>query len=457
MNPNLVLIMADQLRHDWLGCAGADWVRTPHLDALSRRSVRFTHCYTNSPVCGPARIALATGLLPHRTGTTSNARAKLSLDIPTYYARLRDHGYRVELVGRHDLHKPGAPGSLYGTHPRTQAYGFTRSIEVEGACSAASQALKKGATGPYTAHLAQHGLLETYADDYRRRRDDGWFLGGNSDSALPLRHHQDVFIGDLACRRIREIEDDFPWYLQVNFQTPHDPFDPPKEYGDLYRAEKMPSARPMEGPRSDYIRQRQEAFAHADSDSIEEARRQYAAKITLLDDQVGRILTALEARGDVNNTVVVFTSDHGEQLGDHGLFSKHTAYDPSWRVPLMVAGPGLSPGISDAMVELSDLGPTFTEMAGLPESSDLDATSFLSVLQGDRQVHRTHCVCVEEGYQAIRTREHKVIRYDDGTTECFDLVHDPDERQCRSHLPEGQGLLNTLTERLEAREPLAIE
>ena len=424
--PNILVIMADQLRHDWLGYAGAIQVDTPHIDALASRSARCTHAFTPSPVCGPARIAIATGLLPHRTGTTSNEKSILSRDIPTYFKQLRDHDYRVELVGRHDLHKPGAPGSVHGTHPRTNAYGFTRAIEIEGACSSAFQAPEHGVTGPYTALLDRHGMLEAYSEDYFKRRDNGWYFGGATDSILPTELHQDVFIADLAVERLGSMPDDFPWHLQVSFQTPHDPFDPPAEYGERYRNRAMPTALAPSDDKSAYIAGRQ--VGERSASEIEHLRRQYSAKVALLDDLVGRILSALEERGESDNTIIVFTSDHGEQLGDHGMCAKHTAYEPSWRVPLLVSGPGVIPGERPALIETSDLGPTLSELAGCQPLDGLDARSFVDVLSSKENEHREHCVCIEDGYRALRTRDHKLIRYDDGSLALFDLNADPDEQ-----------------------------
>lgn len=445
--PNFLIIMADQLRHDWLGYAGATQVDTPNIDALAARSARFSHAFTPSPVCGPARIAIATGLLPHRTGTTNNEKAMLSREVPTYFAQLRNHDYRVELVGRHDLHKPGAPGSVHGTHPRTNAYGFTRAIEVEGACSSAFQAPGHGVTGPYTALLERHGMLEAYSEDYFKRRDNGWYFGGGYDSILPTELHQDVFITDLAVERLNAMANDFPWHLQVSFQTPHDPFDPPAEYGERYRDRAMPPALAPSDDDSAYIAGRQ--IGERSTGDIEYVRRQYSAKVALLDDQVGRILSALDERGETENTIIVFTSDHGEQLCDHGMISKHTAYDPSWRVPLLVSGPGVTCGDHPALIETSDLGPTLGELAGCQPMAGLDARSFAGVLTDETAEHREHCVCIEDGYRALRTRDHKLIRYDDGSLALFDLNADPDEQSDQA--AQAPALVDELNRQLEQR------
>lgn len=427
--PNILFIIDDQHRYDWLGCAGADWVRTPHIDALAAQGMRLTHCHTNSPVCAPARISLATGLLPTRLGATSNAEAFLPISQPNMYRHFRDHGYRVSLVGRHDLAKTGAPASIYGNRPLNFSYGFTEAFEVEGGMAMSGLGEPNG---PYGRYLQERGLLEAYCADFRKRAKAGWNLGASHDSVLDTTDHQDVFVGRKAVERIESIEDDYPWFMFVSFQGPHDPFDPPAEYGAMYRDMEIPEpirSDPAAKPRRLEIRRKQ----GPDKD-IREARRQYAAKLTLIDDQVGNMVKALERRGCLENTIVVFCSDHGEMLGDHDLWIKHCAYEPSWRVPCVITGPGIEQGITDSLVELSDLNPTLVELAGLPAQPNLDARSFTAVLHGKMTEHRDCVVTTERSpvpsqgsYRAIRTQKYKLILTDNDRTELYDMQEDPCE------------------------------
>lgn len=427
--PNILVILDDQHRHDFLGYAGADFVHTPHIDSLAERGTVFTHCCTNAPVCGPARIALATGLLPTRTGTTSNETSFMPISTPNHYRHFRDHGYRVELVGRHDLAKPGAPASVHGNRPLNFSYGFTCALEIEGGRSSAMAVRDHGATGPYTKYLEEQGLLQQYGDDFRSRWEKGWIIGASHDSVLPYEHHQDTFVGRKAVARIEQIEDDYPWYMFVSFQSPHDPFDPPSELGDKYREAEMPPAiaTRLQGKPCRIRDRHDQHYGHATVDDVVVARRQYCAKIELIDEQIGRILSALCARGFLENAIIVFASDHGEQVGDHGLFIKHTAYESSLRVPLVVAGPGIKSGTSHALTELFDVNPTLVELAGLAPQPDLDAESFAPVLRGESDAHRANCVACEDGYRAIRTTEYKYIETLNDDPELYDLGVDPDE------------------------------
>ncbi len=449
--PNILIILDDQHRWDYIGHMGAAFVNTPTIDSIAERGVAFTQCCTNSPICAPARIALATGLMPTRTGCLTNADC-LPISLPNHYRHFRDHGYRVELVGRHDLSKPRAPDSVHGNRPLNFSYGFTRALEIEGGMAAARDVTSAGGkpTGPYSQYLAERGLLERYSEDFMARRSKGWIIGASHDSVLETEDHQDSYVGTQAVKRLELLEHDFPWFMFVSFQGPHDPFDPPTEFADRCRHRAMPPPIPADSAgKPDRTRQRQTAYATATDADILLARRQYAAKIELIDTQIGRILAALEQRGELDNTIIVFASDHGEMLGDHGLFIKHVAYEPSMRVPLCLCGPGIQPGRSDALVELFDLNPTLVELAGLPAQAGLDANSFASVLHSPGEAHRDHCVTVEQGYAAIRTERWKYIDTWNQQPELYDLQADPEERH--NLLPGADDQAATLARRLTAR------
>ncbi len=460
--PNILFLIDDQHRYDWLGCAGASWMHTPNLDRLAGEGRRYTHCYTNSPVCGPARVALASGLMPTRTGALSNPTAFLPVSTPNMYRHFRDHGgYRVSLVGRHDLAKPGAPASVYGNRPLNFSYGFTEAFEVEGAMAVSG---RPRPNGPYGQHLVDHGLWETYRQDYRDRAQRKWILGASHDSVLPDAHHQDVFVADRAIERIEGIERDYPWFMFVSFQGPHDPFDPPGAFGRMYREARIPPPQPMpegaEPQRVKAFRRIREVEDPPIDAQVQEARRQYAAKITTIDAQVGRILDALDHSGQADRTIVVFCSDHGEMAGDRRLWIKHTAYEPSWRVPLIMRGPGIAQGTSDALVELIDLNPTLGDLADLPAQPGLDACSFAGTLDGTQQEHRSCVVTVEADmrtgrYQAVRTRERKLIITDNDVTEFYDMATDPLEQhnQFEGRHDDAADLHQRLRDRLTERGP----
>ncbi len=442
--PNILFIMDDQHRHDYMGCAGAGFLHTPNLDRLAERGVRFTQCITNSPVCAPARIGLASGLQPARLGALGNG-AFLPFSTRTYYQRLRDAGYRVGCIGKLDLAKPDPYNGRHGDRPCVYGWGFTHPEECEGKMHAGNSATPRG---PYNFYLQEHGLLQQFHEDYKKRAARGWNVGASWDSVLPTEHFEDSYIGRRAADWIRTVPDDFPWCYFVSFVGPHDPFDPPTEYADMYRDAEVPPPiiEPGDGKPA-WVRRR---MKDATPEQVAVTRRQYCGAIRLIDDRVGLMLDALEERGMLENTIVLFSSDHGEMLGDHGLYTKSVAYEASVRVPLIVAGPGVEGGrVSDGLVELIDVNPTICELAGLPPQENVDARSVAPLLRGETDEHREDAVSAITNFRAIRTRRYKLIDNYNAPDELYDLQEDPDE--LRNVAADRPKVVSELRRRLHAR------
>lgn len=419
--PNFLFIFDDQHRYDYLGASGATFLNTPNLDRLAQKGVRFTQCATNSPLCGPARMALATGLQPVRTGVLANDFGRAPHGLPTFYQRLRDHGYWVASAGKLHLGRTGASGPK-GEPPGAFTLGFTHPYECEGKMAAGYQAKP---TGPYTHYLHEAGLLEAFHQDYQKRMDVGWGWA-NWDSVLPTEAFADAFIGQKAVEWIQDVSDVNPWMMFVNIVGPHSPFDPPTEYADRYRHAKMPDVVPtmMDG-KPDWVKARNLGLG---PDAVLEAQRQYCAAIELIDDQVGKMVAVLAQRGMLDNTYIIFSSDHGEMLGDFGMYAKYVAYEGALRVPLIVSGPGIREGqVSDALVELIDINPTICELAGLSPQEHIDAQSFVPILQEEVTEHRTETASVIENFRCIRTRDFKLIHNYNDAFELYDLQNDPQE------------------------------
>jgi choline-sulfatase len=189
----------------------------------------------------------------------------------------------------------------------------------------------------------------------------------------------------------------------------------------------MPSPVPSSGEgKPDWVRRRARAFS---PDEVTVTRRQYCAAIAAIDDQVGRILDAVARRGAQDDTIVIYASDHGEMLGDHGLYNKSCPYEAAVRVPLMAAGPGIRTGaVSDTPVELNDVNATICDLAGLPPQEGIDARSFRAVLEGSADAHRTETVSAIRNFRLIRTHDAKLVEHANDRTELYDLKADPDEQ-----------------------------
>jgi len=449
--PNFLFIMADQLRHDYLGCAGTDWIHTPNIDRLAARGVRFTQACANAPVCAPARISLATGVAPHRSGRLTNSDF-LPRRQPTYYQQLRDHGYVVGCVGKVDLAKPDHFNGSRGDRPVMFTYGFTHPVEIEGKLHAGTS---PEPLGPYGTYLASKGKYQAFYEDYRRRASNKKTAMSDT-SILDAEDFADSFIGRRSCEWLEANTSEFPWHLFVSFVGPHDPYDPPAEYSARCRNRQVPDPLGV-GRISDkpcWHADRRKGFT---AEQITQARRQYIAAMELIDDQIGQIIETLERTGQAENTCIVFASDHGDMLGDHDMSHKTIFFESALRVPLIACGPGIASGaVSDTCVELSDIGPTLCELAGVPVLTDIDAKSFVPTLRDPAVSHRTSTLASLAAGRCVRTPRHKLVLNQNDVTELYDLEQDPGEQHnlaserrellsemkslCGSRLKEGQWL-----------------
>lgn len=456
---NVLLITTDQHRWDWLGCHGTPGVETPHLDRLAAGGLRFTHHVTNSTVCAPARIGLATGLLPTRLEVLSNGDT-LPDDVATYYQALRDHGYRVGCVGKLDLNKPEQFNGRRGDRPDLYKWGFTHPVEIEGKMHAGGM-FGKRPFGPYGFWLQEQGLWDGFAADYDARMEeiinakyghvaeanDAWYR----DSVLSTDAFADTYIGQRAIQWLTDVPDEYPWHLFVSFVGPHDPFDPPAEWADRFRSADLPE--PVSSDVADKPeRVGTQQYPHS-PEQIMTARRQYTASLALIDHQVGEILAALDASGQRDDTLVIFTADHGEMLGDHGLFQKSVPYEPAMRIPLIVNGPGVAPGVTDALTELVDVTATIVDYAGAA-SSESDGRSLRPILEDPTATIREWVTCGEWPYRAIRNDRWKYVHNMTGPStdrsvhELYDLDSDPTETHnvIDAHVDIAADLLKQLAE-----------
>lgn len=417
--PNVLFLHTDQHRFDYMGCAGADFVDTPNLDRLADRGIRFENCCSNSPLCAPARIGLATGMQPARVGSLTNA-SFLPPDRTTYYHRLRDAGYRVGAVGKLDLAKPDGFNGKYGDRPCAYQWGFTHPVEIEGKVHSLCNETPRG---PYGKWLQKKGMWEEYREEAIRnwKEPDRWI----TPSELPMETFLDSYQGQKAVEWIEDIGARYPWHLFVSFSGPHVPHDPPREFADRYEGRQMPPATPI----PEWDDRPDASDERLDPEFIQQCRRMYCAYIELIDHWIGQILDALESRGWLEDTYIFFSADHGEMLGDLGRYAKRQPYEPSLHVPLLASGPGIPAGTtSDAMVELIDINPTICELAGLERQPRIDARPFTPTLVDPDRSHREDAVAAIERWQCVRTNRYKLIRNINSINELYDLQEDPEEQ-----------------------------
>lgn len=431
--PNIVLIITDQQRFDSIAALGHEHVDTPTLDRLATEGTALTNAYVASPSCAPSRAALFTGLYPHTSGVLRN-------DDPWSHSWVEDlsaAGYRCTSIGK--MH----------TYPYEASVGFDERHVVE----------NKDRAHPnlpffldqWDKALWIRGHEKPSRVTYRRRADYADRLGA-FEWELPEDLHADAFVGGLARHWVESYPvADGPFLLQVGFPGPHPPYDPPARHLDPYRDRAMPPAHrtaedlaaqpePLKSLRRNHVAEDHDAIVHLEDPTEEQLarqRRHYFANVTLIDEQIGALLESLDARGVLENTVVVFTSDHGDALGDHGHSQKWTMYEPSVHVPLLFWGPGIAPRRLDGLTTLMDVGPTLLELAGLTPPRWMEGESLLPGLRGEEwagrpEVFSEHArdfiLTGTELMTMVRDRRWKLVEFvDDPQGQLFDLDADPTE------------------------------
>lgn len=440
--PNILIICTDQQRADTLGCYVNSEVRTPNIDALADEGVLFENAFVQSPICSPSRGSFMTGRYPRTTGLRQNGQIMPAREKPISRL-LADQGYVAGLVGK--LHfAPGAPEVARTTEPRIDD-GFSEFNWAQ------SPTDNWGEHSDYTRFLKDRGLrFETTPHDL-----SPWVRKGMPDDATEA-----AWCATRACDFIdRNARRDAPWFYVANMYAPHHPFDPPESCLERYlgRIDTIPLPAAMEddlSTKSPYQRtdsagaygKVQSFIGGYGKDQMRDidhrmVKAAYWAMCDHVDQQVGRVMAALEASGAADNTIVVYMSDHGEMMGDHNIYLKGPYfYDAAIRVPLIIRhGRGRAPRRIRGLFELVNLAPTLLDAVGVPVHPGMQGRSAVDWLLDPSAPVRTDSSVYCEYYNAmpyhrdptaqltmLRTETHKIVvdhAHDDG--ELYDLIADP--------------------------------
>jgi arylsulfatase A-like enzyme len=438
--PNILLIVTDQQRGDCLGSAGHPELWTPNLDGWADQGIRFSQGYTPCPICVAARRALITGRSPATEGNLSNADLRIPDSTPLMPRLFQQAGYQTFSIGR-NMHQ-------YPVHKR---YGFeVRSHNpFEEYYSTAHQELRGGqATG---AH--QPGLVDPPKSvHYPHMLEHGISTNGYGHRTWPYpeTYHETVFATNKAIESLDRRDHDDPFFMYLGFTAPHPPLLPPACYFDRYRRRHLtppvrgnwngriiPPPRPGVG----------KGFMKEDPEYIQETLAAYYGLINHIDDQLARLMFRLQKENEP--TLVLFTSDHGEQLGDHGLWSKCRPFQGSVHIPFLMFSVGtqdLNVGKQSAVpVSLIDILPTLLELSDLAIPTSLEGRSLVPLFSepsgphwGRPCIHTEQCAhCEHGGFHAAMDGRHKYIWYSRGGEELlFDLEKDPRETTDQLENPE---------------------
>ncbi len=438
--PNLVFVFADQLRSQSVGCYGATELATPHIDRLAAEGVRFTHAFSTYPICSPFRAMLMTGLYPIRNGMVAND-LPLRAGVPSFPQALNDAGYHTGYIGKWHLDGHGREAYI----PPERRLGFQHWMVLE--CT------------------HNYNRSKYYAGD--SAEPDFW---EGFDAIAQTRAAQDY---------IRQRADQGPFALFLSWGPPHDPYIAPAEYTQRFDAEKI-TLRPnlaertvadamLENPRNNLpeklmpLRRRLQAWL-GDDQTIRQAYANYYAAIECLDDLIGDLLRTLEERGILDDTIIVFTSDHGDQLGSHRTYGKDVPFEESISIPFVVRYPTKVPAgtVTDALLSPIDMMPTVLGLAETPcpPCDGMDLSGAADGRGGGQRealllMHLTP-VCnawlanAMDAWRGVRDQRYTYARYDDGTPWLlYDNQSDPLQMRNLIADPADEGLRKRLDAQLD--------
>jgi len=425
--PNILFFFPDQHRHDWVGLNSELPVRTPNFDTVARRGVYFPHAICPSPLCAPSRAAVASGKEYDRCGVPTNQQ-NYPEQQTSFYTLLRASGYHVMGCGKFDLRKPAMDWGRDGRHViegvnYLHRWGFSSGIDNSGKHDGI-RAYKEGKVGPYFDFLEKEHLAKVHLQDFASR------AGGNYEhtfpTPLPERAYADNWIARNGLELIRQAPKHRPWFLQVNFNGPHEPMDITRRMQERWAGTSFPQ--PF----------RNTQFPPEKHDEI---RQNYSAMIENIDRWLGIYLEELEKRGELENTLIIYASDHGEMLGDHHRWAKRVPYHPSVGVPLLVTGPGVQQGIVHQQPTTTlDLAATFLDYSGISVPDSMDSRTLRPLLEGRSGQTREYVFSGLESWRLVMDNRYKLIRgfdpegnrtqsqsYRSEPLLLFDLKEDPQE------------------------------
>jgi choline-sulfatase len=438
--PNVLWICADDLAAYACGCYGGQIARTPHIDQLASQGLRFDRAYCNAPVCTASRQSFLTGRYPVSNGVRV-LKTPLDERESTLAERLAAAGYQTAAVGK--------------MHFNSQLkHGFEQLVDM-------ADFRRATASRPRRLLPANQEFL----GDWRPFRDpaDVWL----NSRALPFAAYADempaTWLADQAAAFL-EAPHERPFFLMVSFYEPHSPFHFPAEYRDRLQASQFTAPVVAEADRW----QIPAIFRDLTDEQKQGVAAAYHTSVEFLDTNVGRVLSSLDQAGLADNTLVIFTGDHGYLLGQHGRFEKHCSFEPAIRAPLLLRYPSHVPSdsTSSSLVEFIDIVPTLLDLCDVSRDAQLQGHSLLPLLSNPQQPHRPHVIVeyAENEEACIRTPRHKLVyttgarQRDDGyttglplpgkTLRLYDLDADPDELHDLSHHSAHANLVQQLTQHL---------
>lgn len=429
--------MTDQQRPDSLGCYGDTFASTPNLARLAKEGAVFDNCYVQNPLCCPSRYSLLTGRYPHSHRVRANWYAPREGE-KSFAHQLSRGGYNTAAIGKMHL------------TPWYDSFGFDGRIIAE-------SKFHIDCPDDYEHFLNAHGKSRKELYDF----ESTTYLNQCTaiQSKLPQEQHIDSFVGRSVCEYLKHVSE--PFCVMGSFPSPHNPYDPPVPYESLFMDKELPPVNMLEG---EVARKPREGYEYINSciphwpvrtdeftdEQIHRIKAYYYSLNTLVDDWIGKIIETLAEQGFDNNTIIIYTSDHGDLLGDHGLIFKQVFYEQSVKVPLIIHAPSyIEPQRRSEMVELIDLYNTICGAAGVWEGEGVQGRSLLPLLKGETAYHREAAFSESFFGKMIRYGMYKMVYYAGKPYgELYNLEEDPFEQENLWDKLEGSAIKRELKDRL---------
>lgn len=429
-HPNVLFVICDDLNVD-LACYGHDVVQTPNLDRLRERSMVFERAYSQYPLCNPSRNSILTGLYPGTSGNLNNGQhiRELLPDVVTLPQMFKNNGYRTITTGKIFHHRDPQSWTHIsnmqtgGLLPTDREPIFYRGWSQEGKTKGEGRMLADDTVPWFTWRSVTEG--EEFLKDGQAAR--------------------------ATINRINEIvEDDVPFFLGLGLARPHDPFFAPKRFFDLYPLDslELPTepADASEVPDYAFYDVFKRAFETMDEQKQLEAMRSFYAGISYMDEQLGVVLDHMQTVGLLEDTIIVFMSDHGYQVGEKGYWNKAVLFERSCLTPLLISAPGMKMegGATDQLVELIDVYPTLAELCGLEAPETIEGKSLVPLLNDPYAPHRTYAYSYVNADRSVRDERFRYTVWKGGSAALYDHARDPEEHYNLVNNPEYASVVRRL-------------
>jgi arylsulfatase len=432
--PNLILIMTDQQRYDSIHALGAEYMHTPHLDRFVHEGISFDNVFVTAPSCVPSRASFFNGKYPLTMGIDNNQ----SRWTHSWVEQLQQAGYHTVNVGKMHTIPLDAP---CGFDQRLIVENKDRPLRLEG--------VHGGLFDEWDKFLAHLNIPKPSRHRYKEQDPNYDQALGAFEWPLPEAYHPDVFVGRMAQWFIEHRKADSPLFMQIGFPGPHPPYDPTKQWIERYNPADFPLPN---ATREELLHQpsahavARDVMMHEDFDAVRwhldasegqlrRLRQYYAANVSMIDDQVGLIMHALESKGYLENAIVVFMSDHGDSLGDHGHIQKWNMYDSVVKIPCLMWSKRWKGGQrNSALLQHMDIAATLFNLVGIPVPTDWEAIS-IDPQSNDGRAHvfsehaRDNVYKQVQRVTMVRNHKYKLVHYlDEHEGELYDLESDPKEQ-----------------------------